>query len=116
MTEVDRVLMHEPHRYTFLVQRDDNTVGQIVISVPPQADSYPDVTIRTDAPADGKMWVEFNCVDGTMFVDTCPDPKNFMTSRVYANSMTIHIHRIDEISGGGWDHGKHGRGQTNVIE
>jgi hypothetical protein len=30
--------------------------------------------------------------------------------------LDIHIHNLDEIQGGGWNHGKFGRGKTQVIE
>ena len=58
--------------------------------------------IITDVSADKKMWV--------------------LTRGYYAGRdpvyeyVEIHIHAAKDVNGGGWNHGKFGSGQTNVIE
>ena len=48
-------------------------------------------------------------------------PTNHMWAQIiYAKNglknLAIHIHSPKDINGAGWDHGKLGRGQTQVLE
>jgi len=60
------------------------------------------IKIFYDVPKDEKMYLEYQkkCSGGNLLMAW----------------MEIHIHSIDEINGGGWNRGKFGKGQTNVIQ
>lgn len=62
--------------------------------------------------------------EATFFEDVPPE-EDMRAEEVFDRSYwhgfqnsycTFHIHSLKEIGGGGWDHGKSGHGQTNVIE
>lgn len=92
-----RVFMHEPGRYSFLIQLSNSSV----------------VTMRTfllyncetkfimDVPKNEKMWA---------YIKRESDP------RVFRTFIDVHIHSVRDVEGAGWNHGKFGKGQTYVIQ
>ena len=91
---VDKIVMHEPHRYSFLV--DGKFQTYTIWSG--RADCVEFVKL-----IDGeKPWVEAHYE--SKFLDGWK-----------CCWMIIHANPSN-INGGGWDHGKFGKGQTVVIE
>ena len=92
-----RIFMHEPGRYSFMIQLSDSDV----------------VTMRTfrlfncetrfilDVPQDEKMWAYIQ--------EKGKGPE-------YRTFVDLHIHSVRDMEGAGWDHGKFGRGQTHIIQ
>lgn len=64
---------------------------------------YAHVDIFADADPEGSMWYECD----------------YTYDRDYGESTggcSIHIHDVDDITGGGWNHGKFGSGSTTRID
>ena len=95
---VQRVLMHEIDFYTFLI-REPNSTKLKSLSL-----SYHDdksFVLISDVAPDKDMWLNLKCrVDPT---DKCFE-------------IEIHLHSAKDINGAGWNHGKFGKGQTDVVE
>lgn len=97
---VSRVMMHEPSRYTMLVEKSDGTIAQYSFgggccgNVP---------KIFHDVPSGQPMWIEYRTGD---------PGKN----SAFDQLLTIHVHSVGDINGAGWNHGKFGRGETTVLE
>lgn len=103
---VERIFWHEGDKYSVLVKNDDNTYKTVRFPNY-QCGSIRDgdgVIIVADVPGDQKMWV-------STVVQEEDNIRPYCFER-----LTIHIHSPHDIDGGGWDHGKFGRGQTSVIE
>ena len=94
---VDKVFMNERGRYTFITQQNGESLVWEKSTYYPQR-----IHVYTDVPKEERMYVEYSyeCSGGE------PTLKR----------LDIHIHELDEIQGGSWNHGKFGRGQTQVIE
>ena len=95
VTDIVRVFMHTETYYSAL--RD---VGTPVLEKWRFSTGHADlIRIMTNAKPNESMWIYYK--------------KN---SHYTYQTVDIHIHTPSEIEGGGWNHGKHGSGQTNVIE
>lgn len=95
---VDRVFMHEPGQYTFLVSDDTKRLWLIT---PRTTSGY--FLIFADVSANEPMWAKV----------TYDETKDFYEGRT---EVEIHIHSAKEIDGAGWDFGKQGKGQTVPVE
>lgn len=111
VSTVSQVLMNEPDSFTFLVDLEDSQVGQLHLYLGMPKNKVP-IKIFRDLKADQQISISYLCGEN----ETCqPLPKNFSLWRVNANHLVIHLHSDDEINGAGWNHGKYGKGQTEVI-
>jgi len=100
MDGVSRVMMHEPSRYTILVEKPDGVVAQYTFG---QGCCGNVPEIYRDVPVGQPMWIEYRTGN--------PD-----TNRAFDQLLTIHVHSVSNINGAGWNHGKFGRGDTTVVE
>jgi len=94
---VVRVLMHEPDRYTLMIQRANSKeirLRQVFLN-----GSVPQFTL--DVPTEQSAWALI---------------KSYKMGGKEFSTMEIHIHSPQSVLGAGWDNGKNGRGQTQVIE
>lgn len=98
---VVRVFWHEDTRYSVHVQQ--GSANEIEVQTYLVSCQERIVRIFTDVPAGSKMWLAgrhySNWINGACF-----------------SYLEIHVHSTQDIEGGGWDHGKFGRGQTTVVE
>lgn len=97
--QIERVFMHTPGGYSVVV----NDGGEIKVK-----------TFEWAAPihGGGKLSVLADVPEG--------EPM-YYTGLQYGEGggyleVVIHIHSAKDINGAGWDRGKFGRGQTNVVE
>jgi len=95
---IKRVYMNEVNRYTFITKNSDgsNKVWEI------SGWDKSVFRIYDDVPVGKEMYVEYSkkCQGGTLFF----------------YNVNIHIHNLYELQGGSWNHGKFGKGQTQVIK
>lgn len=102
LTGIERVLMHQPQHFSFLVVGSDG-IGRMVEY---NFAYYPiDITFIFDVPGDRAMWLESN-ITYSFF------------GRVNASWMKIHLRTYDDINGAGWTRrsGKTTRhGMTTVV-
>lgn len=96
---ITRVFMHEPTKFSFAVQ--DNAFAEIRIIEAEKC--YGSVRIIPDVPADQKMWAK---IVWKRRWDRGGDPF----------SMELHVRSEKSLEGAGWDHGKGGRGATEVFK
>ena len=113
---ITRVFMHEPGRFTFIVQHAEadtlTKLGQLRIQV---YRNY--VTMLEDLKDDEPIRIEYSCGTRHNNPRQCkPIPVGFSNWNLHASQLTIHLHSAQELDGGGWNHGKHGRGQTVVVQ
>lgn len=100
INDVTRILMHERDRYTLIIKKPESL--QLLMREFEMGHGV--VKIIADVPDGQMMWAaqkryqQFGCGSGC-----CGD-------------LEIHVHSSQDINGGGWNHGKFGRGQTVVIE
>lgn len=107
VSNIERVLMHEPGNFTFIVKNKDGSFGQLHLS----SRGSLGVKLLNNLATDEPIRVEYMCKI------QCKDvPENFSAWFVVAKSVRVYIHSAKDINGAGWNHGKHGRGQTEVIE
>lgn len=92
---VARILMQNPHQFSLIIPDGNRPSEYIVKDI--QID---EVKFIIDVPKGSDCWVE---------VIDVRDPG----LKIFGS---FHLHQIGEIEGGGWDHGKFGRGHTAVIE
>lgn len=92
---VERILMHEPHRYSFFIEGQTRVLTVNVIS-------RDEVYVKPDVAPGEKCWIE---VGAPWVQNECQRIK-----------LVIHLHSFKEINGAGWNHGKFGHGETVVIE
>jgi hypothetical protein len=93
---VVRIFMHEPGHYSLMIQLS----GSISATMRTVNLSGCEPKFIMDAPKDGEMWVYIEY------------PRLENDNRGIAD---FHIHSENDIDGGGWNHGKFGSGQTQVI-
>ena len=93
-----RVMMHEPERYSVLVQEKDKSLKTL---------TYRGCQLIADVPKDEPMWLE---------VEMNKAKEEITDEGYHYKWAKIHIHSADQLNGAGWDHGKGGRGQTEVVE
>jgi hypothetical protein len=94
---VERILMHEPNKYSFIFKYDEaKEYSLVTVNVWGVPKIIPDVTNGE------KCWVEVGAP--------------WVQNESFRISLTIHVHSAADINGAGWNHGKFGRGQTTVVE
>lgn len=98
MENVVRVFWHEGAHYSVMV-RQPNSTRLHIIRLSPIWESLEKrgVRIFADVPLKDPMWAEVK------WRGCC------------LSDLEIHTHSEKNIEGGGWDHGKFGRGTTTVI-
>jgi len=96
-----RILFHEYERYTIFVELPGGKVEVHQFGVACGINT-PEFT--HDVPAGQPMRLTYQL------------RKRSRSNFVCKELLTVHLHSVVEIGGGGWDHGKRGHGQTNVIE
>lgn len=94
---VIRVFMHEPNKFSFMIQTQESSEIRM-ITLEGKAEFIADA-LETE-----KMWV------------IARGRQVHYGGYVSVNRLEIHIHSPKDINGAGWDHGKFGSGQTQVIE
>jgi len=102
----DQLVEHKPANgsycgtYSINYKGVNNKMETIVFS--PNHNLNAEVFI--DAPADKHIWVDFERAT------------NIRGEVALTGQAKIHVHSLDEVQGGNWNHGKGGRGQNVVIE
>lgn len=97
--EVIRIFMHEPTRYSFIIR--DNSSRELKIKTVDMNGRREGIKIYADVATTENMWIRHY------------GQNEFLSPIEF---LEIHIHGVYEIEGGGWNHGKFGRGTTTVIE
>ena len=101
---VVRVFWHEGTRYSLQVRKPNSAeIETIAINNNMCGGKSPRdrIKILADVPLLDSMWVRYTV--------------NFNWNLDCLEALEIHIHSEKDIDGGGWNHGKFGRGQTSVI-
>lgn len=95
--DIDRVFMHSWDRVSFFRQNSNGSIEHKFLY------SYPCGGIKyfSDVPKEEKIWAKETTVEGSM--DT-------------GISIEVHLHSVDEVYGGEWNHGKQGSGTVSVVE
>jgi len=94
--EVVQVMEHQLGRFSVKYMEKDGSIGERY--------AEGDITLIPDVPEGRPMWI----------VERRSKSPNGGIH--YFGGTEIHIHSVKDIYGGGWNHGKHGSGQTNVVE
>lgn len=105
---VQRVLMHEEGNYDFLIFGQDSvSLQEIQING--------SKTLYADVPPDKNIWLDlhYKVYSPAEEKQLKANPKLGFS---HCLGVEIHLHSAKDINGAGWDHGKSGKGQTNVIE
>ncbi len=100
--EVEAIYWHEGERYTAVTENADVLEHH---RIPPFAAGPGAVTLYKDAVPGEKSW--YKC-EWTRNNWTGADPD--------LSYCDIHIHSIDELGTGNWNHGKFGSGSTTRID
>jgi len=95
-----RVFWHEENRYSVMLS-EPTTNRLKIVSFPEDGSN---VELIRDVPAGSPMWAESRIKERGW-----GGPETIL-------SLRIHIHSEKDIVGGGWNHGKLGRGKTTVVE
>ncbi len=106
INNVVRVFMHTTTYYTLFTQEPGSEiVGQTSLQTCDRShdDDHPPVQIVTDVAEEELMWAEVATVYAQADLD-------------YLGLCTLHLHSFDEVHGAGWNNGKHGSGETSVVE
>jgi len=99
---VVRVFWHEGTLYSFHVREPNSVEIKLVFTHYTMCVNQRTYTnILADVPLGNPMWVYYII--------------NHNWDRSCLKVLEIHIHSEKDIEGGGWNHGKFGRGQTSVI-
>lgn len=98
-----RVFMHSPGDYSVMVQEGDELV---VVHLKDGSPYGVKPKIFKDVSKNKKMYYK---------VDIIP-PSFWGASYTTYSNIEIHVHSEKDINGAGWNRGKFGRGQTEVIE
>jgi hypothetical protein len=101
--DVVRIFYHEEDKYTFMIQEEGS---QEIISLTVYFRFYSSnkrLHIITDVEPCQKMWVKYTSYYSRNLGEV-------------TKNAEIHIHSSQDISGGGWDHGKFGSGTTSVLQ
>lgn len=99
ITGIERVFYHDLGSYSFLVRQGDGTLRVVKPLYPNQ-----DVWIRATP-----LIIDDVSSGSSMKAEWWGDDERF-TWR-----YEIHVHSINDIEGGAWDHGKFGHGQIQVL-
>lgn len=95
--DIDRVFMHSWNTVSFFRQKDDGSIEHKFL----RSHLRGDIEYFADVPKGEKMWAKETVIEGSMETD------------IY---VEIHLHSVDEVGGGEWDHGKQGSGTVSVVE
>ncbi|MFA5838452.1 MAG: hypothetical protein WC849_00740 [Candidatus Paceibacterota bacterium] len=95
---VERIFMHEPTEYSFMYFKPNT--NELKTATYGIESEY--LKIISDVKPENKPWFYYAEFNG----------HNQPSYRV----LIIHIRNVSDIQGGGWNHGKFGRGQTVVIQ
>jgi hypothetical protein len=95
--DIDRVFMHDWNTVSFFRQNSDGSIEHKFL----YSHLRGDIKYFSDVPEKQKMWAKEIIVDGNMTTD---------------RYVEIHLHSVNEVAGGEWDHGKHGSGTVSVVE
>lgn len=95
-----RVFMHEPGRFTLALQKTNSTELEM------RTVASTNCKFLTDVPTNKTIWAKIE------------KPHSDYTHSDYAYAIRIefHLHSARDLEGGAWNHGKNGRGQTQVLE
>lgn len=96
INNVVKVFMHQSSHYS--VMYEDKEILRTW-----DFGNWAPVLIKKDVEKDAPMWVEYQ---GT---------KSEKYNSIKYKRITIHVRSADDINGAGWNRGKGGRGQTNVV-
>lgn len=96
-TDVSRVFMHSWNTVSFFKQNPDGSIEHKFL----RSHLRGNIRYFADVPKEEKMWAKETVVEGSLETD------------IY---VEIHLHSIDEVDGGEWDHGKQGSGTVSVVE
>lgn len=97
--DVVRVFMHEPNHFSVLVRANGAKEGTFIDLHWISSTQY-----FFDVPAGQPMWVEKK------------DITQYPNGSATIGRIALHLHSPQDINGAGWDHGKFGRGSTQVVE
>ncbi len=98
LTNVVRILEHQPGKFSFYMKIPDQTkLDTQVLSA--KIHNY-----YIDVPVSENNWVSLK------------GNRRVVGNDVSWDEIDIHIHNPEEINGGAWSNGKSGSGQTNVIQ
>jgi hypothetical protein len=94
--------MHEPGSFTLFVA---SPPGSKMLSELYISSRYTGTTPQyvVDVPTDQSMWLTYT--ENSSFWDG-----------VQTSNIVIHLHGVENVNGGGWNHGKSGHGQTEVVQ
>jgi hypothetical protein len=95
---IERVFMQDGGTYTLYVRVPGKRQVKTVTLYSGHNGEH---NVFDDVPPGEPMWAETHGYSGG-----CNDVDGF----------EIHVHALQEVEGGGWNHGKGGHGQTSVIE
>ncbi|MBI4991666.1 MAG: hypothetical protein HZB99_00410 [Candidatus Harrisonbacteria bacterium] len=97
-----RVLMHDRYNWTLITEKNDSKELKMEAY---RCNDYSDcVHLFKDVSGEEKMWSHVVMRD------------NGINARWRVISLEIHLHSEKNVEGAGWDHGKTGKGMTQVIE
>ncbi len=103
ITDIVRVFWHEQRHYSFYIQKEGSQEINIKeIDVVYNYDKS--VKIFSDVPAGNKMWAKIK------------ESRGRTGFNYYTVYLEIHLHSVKDVEGGGWNHGKFGSGQTQVVQ
>lgn len=95
--DIDRVFMHSWDTVSFFRQKPDGSIDHKFL----RSYSCGGIKYFVDIPKDEKMWAKETTIEGSM--------NNSI-------SVEVHLHSVDEVYGGEWNHGKQGSGTVSVVE
>lgn len=114
---ITRVFMHEPGRYSFLVEHNQHgKVGHLHTLT--TCSEYANIQILKDLPnPEDPIWIEILCGCSPVYRTCKQIPPNFSFWEISQfGKLTIHLHSTKQVNGSGWNHGKFGSGTTVVVE
>lgn len=94
--DIVAVWKHEANHYSVTVKEGNTLMDKAFYG------NFSTIII-TDVPKDKSMWYEAHFKESSF-------------SGGGYDSLKIHIHSIDDINGGGWNHGKFGSGTTERVQ
>lgn len=97
-TGIDRVFMHSVFHWSFI---QDDYPRPIDFHVAKET-----LNILKDVAPQDKCWIKVKVSENFDIND----------NYCWAYALEIHLHSVKDINGAGWDLGKSGQGQTQVIE
>jgi len=99
---IERIFMHEPGRYSIFV-RTPRTNQCHFEKIAGYGGGDVQVFLYTDVKHGNPMWITIK-------------GENFPNGQKYYHTLEFHVRDMESIQGGGWDHGKFGKGTTSVVQ